>query len=326
MRAILVEENSSELYLGEYKEPEIGDDDLLVSVRATALNRADILQRKGKYPPPTGESEIIGLEMAGVVERIGKNVRGFQKGDRVCALLPGGGYAEKARVPSGLAIPIPIGYSFEEAAGIPEAYLTAFLNLFELGNISEGDFVLIHAAGSGVGTAAIQLAREAGAIAIATAGSAEKLEICRKLGAQYTINYREENFADRVRGITNGDGVNVILDPVGATYWEANLESIATDGRWLVIGGMGGYEVEKISLRTLMRKRVSLIGSTLRSRTTEDKIRLNEHFIEFAGKRFDNGKLVPVIDKVYSWKQANEAHQYMEQNQNIGKIILKIDE
>jgi tumor protein p53-inducible protein 3 len=326
LRAILVEENTRNLYIGNYDDPVIGDDELLVSVRATALNRADLLQREGKYPPPEGESEILGLEMAGIVEKTGANEKRFQKGDRVCALLPGGGYAEKARVPAGLAIPIPKGLSFEEAAGIPEAYLTAFLNLFELGKIVEGDFVLIHAAASGVGTAAIQLVKEAGAIPIVTAGGVEKLELCRKLGADYLINYREERFSDRVSDITNGIGANIILDPIGASYWEENLKSIGKDGRWVVIGGLGGYELEKISLRSLMGKRISLIGSTLRSRTIQDKIRLTRAFTEFAGVRFEKGMLTPVIDKVFNWEQANEAHQYMELNKNKGKIILKIEE
>jgi tumor protein p53-inducible protein 3 len=326
LKAVLVKENTRELYIGNYDDPVIEDDELLVSVKATALNRADLLQKKGKYPPPEGESEILGLEMAGIVECVGGDEKRFQKGDRVCALLPGGGYAEKARVPAGLAIPIPKGLSFEEAAGIPEAYLTAFLNLFELGKIKTGDFVLIHAAASGVGTAAIQLAKEAGAIPIVTAGGAEKLELCSKLGADYLINYREERFSDRVSDITNGIGANIILDPIGASYWDENLKSIARDGRWVVIGGMGGYELEKISLRSLMGKRISLIGSTLRSRTIQDKIRLTRAFTEFAGLRFEKGILSPAIDKVFNWEQANEAHQYMELNKNKGKIILKIEE
>jgi tumor protein p53-inducible protein 3 len=326
LRAVLIKENTRELYIGNYDDPVIGDDELLVSVKATALNRADLLQREGKYPPPEGESEILGLEMAGIVEWAGRDEKKFQKGDRVCALLPGGGYAEKARVPAGMAIPIPKGLSFEEAAGIPEAYLTAFLNLFELGKIKKGDFVLIHAAASGVGTAAIQLAKEAGAIPIVTAGRDEKLELCRKLGADYLINYREERFSERVSDITNGIGANIILDPIGASYWNENLKSIAMDGRWVVIGGMGGYELEKISLRSLMGKRISLIGSTLRSRTIQDKVRLTRAFTEFVGLRFEKGILSPVIDKVFHWDQANEAHQYMEMNKNKGKIILKIKE
>ncbi|MEH7384431.1 NAD(P)H-quinone oxidoreductase [Bacillus sp. JJ1521] len=326
MKAILIEDETKDLYIGEHGDPIIGDDDLRVRVMATALNRADLLQRRGKYPPPLGESEILGLEIAGIVEETGKNVSGIKQGDCIYALLPGGGYAEKARVPAGLAIPIPDGLSFEEAAAIPEAFLTAYLNLFELGKMKQGDFVLIHAAASGVGTAAVQLAREAGAIPIATAGSSKKLEVCQRLGAEYVINYHEESFSERVREITDGKGVDVILDPVGASYWDENLESISLDGRWVVIGGMGGYEIEKLNLRTLMRKRVSLIGSTLRSRTMDDKIRLTDAFRKFAENRFKNGGLLPVIDRVFDWEQANEAHLYMEQNKNIGKIILKINE
>ncbi|MEH7383407.1 NAD(P)H-quinone oxidoreductase [Bacillus sp. JJ1533] len=326
MKAILIKEGTKELFIGDHDAPVIGNDDLRVRVMATALNRADLLQRRGKYPPPLGESEILGLEIAGIVEETGKNVSGIKQGDHIYALLPGGGYAEQARVPAGLAIPIPNGLTFEEATAIPEAFLTAYLNLFELGNMKKGDFILIHAAASGVGTAAVQLAREVGAIPIATAGSRKKLEVCQRLGAEYIINYREESFSERVREITSGKGVDIILDPVGASYWDENLESISQDGRWVVIGGMGGYEVEKLNLRTLMRKRVSLIGSTLRSRTLEDKIRLTDAFRNFAENRFGNGRLLPVIDRMFNWEQANEAHLYMEQNKNIGKIILKINE
>ncbi|TCN21095.1 putative PIG3 family NAD(P)H quinone oxidoreductase [Mesobacillus foraminis] len=326
MKALLVKDTTKTLYIGECKDPVIGEEEVLVSVKATALNRADLLQKMGKYPPPPGESSIIGLEMAGVVERTGEKVTRWKPGDRVCALLAGGGYAEKVAVHEGLCLPLPEGMDFEEAAGIPEAFLTAYLNLFELGRLKSGDFCLIHAAASGVGTSAIQLALAAGAIPIATAGSNEKLELCRKLGAHYLINYREEDFAERVRDLTQGHGADVILDPVGASYFEKNLESVAVDGRWIVIGGMGGYEVEKVPLRSLMRKRASLIGSTLRSRRTEDKISLIEHFQDFSWKRFIDGDLSPVIDRVYSWKEANEAHSYMEQNKNLGKIVMTINE
>ncbi|MFC0273290.1 NAD(P)H-quinone oxidoreductase [Metabacillus herbersteinensis] len=325
MKAVLVEELTKKLYIGDSEEPVVGDDDLFVSVKATALNRADLLQRNGKYPPPEGESTILGLEMSGVVERVGRNVQNWKVGDRVCALLPGGGYAQKVVIPAGMAISIPDNLSFEEAAAIPEAYLTAFLNLSVLGKLSAGDHVLIHAAASGVGTAAIQLAREIGAIPIATAGSMEKLDVCNTLGAQHLINYKEENFSNVVSEITLGKGVQVILDPVGASYWDQNLQSIRLDGRWLIIGGLGGYEIERINLQVFLRKRIQFIGSTLRTRSVEEKIELTQQFVRFTKDKFNRGKLVPVIDQVFSWENAMEAHKYMEQNKNIGKIVLTIN-
>lgn len=326
LRAVLVEEMTNRLFIGYAEDPVPGDDELLVSVKATALNRADLLQRRGKYPPPAGASTILGLEMAGVVERVGQNVTRWKEGDRVCALLPGGGYAQKVVIPSGMAISIPDHLSFEEAASIPEAFLTAFLNLSVLGKVSAGDYVLIHAAASGVGTAGIQLVREMGGIVIATAGSKGKLEFCQSLGAQHVIHYKEEDFAEKVSDITSGKGVQVILDPVGASYWEQNLQAMGFDGRWLVIGGMGGYQIEQINLRELMRKRVQLIGSTLRSRSEINKMELTREFTAFAEEKFTKGKLVPVIDRVFSWTEAMKAHDYMEQNKNIGKIVLTIDE
>lgn len=324
LKAVFVEELTNRLYIGQAPDPVPGDDDLLVSVKATALNRADLLQRKGKYPPPAGASTILGLEMAGTLEKAGRKVTGWKAGDRVCALLPGGGYAEKVVIPAGMAIPLPDHFSFEQASAIPEAYLTAFLNLSVLGKVSAGDYVLIHAAASGVGTAAIQLVKEMGAIPIATAGSKEKLEVCQSLGAQHVIHYKEEDFSKKVAEFTGGKGVQVILDPVGASYFEQNIQSIGLDGRWLVIGGMGGYQLEQFNLQSLMRKRIQLIGSTLRSRTESNKIELTQAFMHFAEDRLGNGKLVPVIDQVFNWSQAMEAHEYMEQNKNIGKIVLRI--
>lgn len=326
MKAILIEENTNLLYIGTTNDPVLGDNDLLVSVKATSLNRADLAQKNGLYPPPEGESEILGLEMSGVVEKVGSNVGDWNVGDRVLALLPGGGYAEKVVIPSGMAIPIPEDMSFEEAAAIPEAFLTAFLNLFVLGRVTAGNHVLIHAAASGVGTAAIQLVREMGAIPIATAGSEEKLNVCKTLGARHVFNYKKGNFAGLISEITLNKGVDVILDPVGASMWEQNLSSIGMDGRWVFIGGLGGYQVPDVNLQSLLMKRIHLLGSTLRSRTIQDKIELTKKFIDFSEEKFKTGRLVPVIDQVFSWKHVNEAHEKMEKNKNIGKIVLRIDE
>jgi tumor protein p53-inducible protein 3 len=324
MKAVLVEENTHRLYIGETEDPVMGENDLLVQIKATALNRADLLQKRGLYPPPKGASPIIGLEMAGVVEKVGKNVTGWKPGDRVCALLPGGGYAEKAVIPAGMAIRVPDSFSFEQAAAIPEVFLTAYLNLFWLGGLKAGQTVLIHAGASGVGTAAIQLIREAGANAIVTAGSEEKRQTCLSLGASLAIDYKAGPFAPIVKETTGGQGVHIILDFIGAAYWEQNLSSLAMDGKLIIIGTMGGSKVPELNLGQLLFRRLQVIGTALRSRSVEDKIALTKEFVEFAMLRFEDGRLKPVIDSVWDWEQVNEAHTRMENNQNTGKIILRV--
>ncbi|MBD2846310.1 NAD(P)H-quinone oxidoreductase [Paenibacillus sp. IB182496] len=324
MRAIQVEKDTHRLRIGEAPDPEPGPGELLVSIKATAVNRADLLQRIGKYPPPPGASDILGLEMAGVVERAGEGAGPWRLGDRVCALLPGGGYAERAVIPAGMAIAIPERLGFEEAAALPEVFLTAYLNLFRLGRLTAGERVLIHAGASGVGTAAIQLAREAGAVPIVTAGSAAKLDACAALGAVCGINYKEERFADRVLAFTDGHGADVILDPVGAAYWADNDRCIATDGRWVIIGGLGGYRVEQLDIRAFMGRRIQLNFSTLRALPQADKIRLTEQFAGFAAARLGDGRLRPVIDRVFDWTEAEQAHAAMKANANIGKLVLRV--
>ncbi|MEW6736566.1 MAG: NAD(P)H-quinone oxidoreductase [Acidobacteriota bacterium] len=324
MRAILVEEGSEQLYLGEADFPRPKETELLVRVKATALNRADLLQRKGRYPPPPGASAILGLEMAGVVEWVGQQVDGWQVGERVCALLPGGGYAELVAIPAEMAMRIPENLSFEEAAAIPEVFLTAYLALFKLGDIKPGYKVLIHAGASGVGTAAIQLTREAGASAIVTASTAQKREACLKLGASLAIDYQAGPFEAKIKAATTGEGVNIILDPVGAPYWSQNLGCLATDGRLILIATMSGARVAGLDLSQILRRRLQIIGTTLRARPVAEKIELTKQFAEFALPRFIDGRLAPVIDKIWPWEQASEAHDYMEQNRNVGKIILRV--
>jgi tumor protein p53-inducible protein 3 len=324
LKAILVDQNQ-DLFIDEVEDLCPKENELLVRIKATAINRADLLQRKGKYPPPAGESTILGLEMAGVVEKVGSSSSGWKKGDRVYALLAGGGYAEKVVIPEDMAMRIPETMSFEEAAAVPEAFLTAYLNLVELGKLASGEKVLIHAGASGVGTAAIQIARELDATTIVTAGSSEKLEHCLSLGANYTVNYKKENFAEKVKEFTSNNGVDLILDFVGASYWEANLQSIGLDGRWLFVGSLGGREVSSMNLGPFLQKRINFIGSTLRSRTTNFKIDLTRKFETFAKERFIQGDLTPVIDRVYDWQNVMEAHRYMEQNLNVGKIVLKVE-
>lgn len=324
MKAILVEKDSTHLYIGEVEDLKPAADELLVDVKATALNRADLLQKRGLYPPPPGASDIIGLEMAGIVMEVGSNVSGFKPGDRVCALLPGGGYAQQATIPAGMAIPIPDNFSFEEAAAIPEVFLTAYLNLFFLGGLEVGQTVLIHAGASGVGTAAIQLVREAGGNSIVTAGSADKLDACLSLGANNAINYKEGPFAPAIKELTGGKGVNIILDFIGAAYFEQNIKSLAVDGKLIIIGTMGGAKAEGLNLGQLLFRRLQVIGTALRSQPVEKKIQLTQEFIEFALPRFKDERLVPVIDSIYDWEEVNEAHERMEKNLNTGKIILRV--
>ncbi|MDQ0190775.1 NAD(P)H-quinone oxidoreductase [Alicyclobacillus cycloheptanicus] len=313
------------LSIGEAPDPVIGEHDLLVRVKATALNRADLLQRMGGYPPPPGASEILGLEMAGEVVHVGPGVPGWKRGDRVFALLPGGGYAELAAVPAAMAMRIPDNLSYEQAAAIPEVFLTAYLNLFELAHLQAGDTVLVHAGASGVGTAAIQLIREAGATSMVTAGSPEKLNRCVQLGASAGWNYKQGPFAPWIQERTKGRGVDIILDFIGAPYFEQNLQSLAVDGRLVIIGTMGGVKVDQLNLGFLLRNRLQVIGTALRSRSPETKAQLTKKFAAFALERFADGRLQPVIDKVFDWTEAAAAHAYMESNANTGKIVLRVD-
>ncbi|HBO69671.1 MAG TPA: NADPH:quinone oxidoreductase [Deltaproteobacteria bacterium] len=314
------------LRIGECPDPSFGKGDLLVRVRAAGLNRADLLQRRGKYPPPAGASEILGLEIAGEVADAGRAVAGVSPGDRVCAILPGGGYAELAAVPADMAMPIPPGLSFEQGAAIPEAFLTAYRNLFPLGLLRPGETVLVHAGGSGVGTAAIQLIREGGGRSLVTAGSPEKISRCRELGAEGGWNYREGPFAPWVASRTSGKGVDIVLDCVGAPYLDQNLRSLARGGRLLVIGMMGGSRAEGIDLARILMNHLSIKGSTLRHLDREEKERLVREFSAFALPRFADGRLVPVVDSVFDWTDAASAHERMESNANVGKIVLSIPE
>lgn len=325
LKAVLVDERNQDLYIGDVKDPIPTEGELLVKVKATAINRADLLQRKGLYPPPPGASNILGLEMAGVVEGVGSGVTGWTEGDHVYALLPGGGYAEKVVIPAEMAMKIPDGMSFEEAAAVPEAFLTAFLNMVELGHLQSGEHVLIHAGASGVGTAAIQIAKELGATSIVTAGSADKLDRCLALGANYTVNYKEEDFSKKVYAVTNGSGVQLILDFIGASYWDANIKSIGIDGRWILIGVLGGQQLANVNLGVFLQKRIQFIGSSLRSTSKSFKSELTRKFEAFSNEKFANGKLAPIIDRVYEWQDVAAAHQYMQENRNIGKIVLKVE-
>jgi tumor protein p53-inducible protein 3 len=311
------------LELGEMPDPIPGEGEILVRNRATALNRADILQRKGLYPPPPGASSILGLECAGEVEEVGRGVSGFRPGDRVFALLAGGGYAEKAAIPAEVAMRIPPALDFELAAAVPEAFMTAYDNLVNHGRIAKGGWALVHGGGSGVGTAAIQLLRRRGVHTIVTVGSEEKEKRCLLLGADAAINYREEIFVDRVREITGKRGVDVVLDIVGASYLEANLRSLALEGRLVIIAAQGGIQGE-VNLGLMLAKRLSILTTTLRSRSVPYKAKLARQIETDVLPGLADGSIHPVIDRVFDLAHAADAHRLMESSAHFGKIVLRI--
>ncbi|MHC2991690.1 NADPH:quinone oxidoreductase [Pontibacter sp. HJ8] len=325
MKAILVKQpgGPEQLVLGEYEQPLPKPYELLVRVHATALNRADTLQREGKYPPPKGESPLLGLEIAGEVVEAGINCTRFKEGDKVFGLLPGGGYAGYAVIHEEMAMAIPANLSMEEAAAIPEVFLTAYQALVWLGRLQAGERVLLHAGASGVGTAAIQLARALQAEVLVTA-SEQKLKACLDLGAHKAINYKDVPFEDEVLAYTNSEGVDVIVDFIAGPYFKQNIECLRLDGRLVLLATMGGGKVEEFDLRRVLAKRLQVIGSTLRSRTRDYQIRLTKEMSAFAMPHFESGALKPVVDSVYDWQDVAEAHRYMEANQNIGKIVLQI--
>ncbi|HEX7021784.1 MAG TPA: NAD(P)H-quinone oxidoreductase [Trueperaceae bacterium] len=322
MQAILVQADHS-LALQDAPDPVPGPGQALIEVHAAGLNRADLSQRAGHYPPPAGESDILGLEVAGVIRQLGAGATGWQPGDRVCTLLGGGGYAELAVAPTAMLMPVPAGWSFQQAAGLPEVFLTAFLNLFLEGLLQQDERVLIHGGASGVGTAAIQLASLAGCHVFATAGSDEKTTVCRQLGAELAINYRQEDFVERVREHTAGAGVDLVLDMVGADYLSRNLEALATCGRLVFISTLSGRRTE-LDIRVLMGKRLTLKGSTLRSRPLDEKVRIKQALLERFWRDFEAGRLEVVMDSVYPLRDAEAAHARMRENQNIGKIVLEV--
>ena len=325
MRAVLVPNPGppEDMTIGTVPTPEPGPEEVLVQVHATALNRADTFQRQGHYPPPDGASEILGLEMAGTVAATGGDVLDWHENDRVFALLDGGGYAEYTTVHKDRLMAVPPGMSMQEAAAVPEVFLTAYQALHWLGGLQAGHHVLIHAGASGVGTAALQLVRRAEAYPYATA-SAPKHEVCRDLGAEATIDYEQEDFAARIAAITDERGVDLILDFIGATYFHKNVDSLALDGRIVQLATLGGSTVEEVSLRALMAKRAQLLASTLRSRSLAYKVQLTQEFASDVLPHFIDGQLRPVIDSVYDWTDVADAHRRMENNENAGKIVLSV--
>jgi putative PIG3 family NAD(P)H quinone oxidoreductase len=325
MKAIVIDHPGDEdvLHLRDVPSPPLPPAHVRIAVRSTAVNRADLLQRRGLYPPPPGASEILGLECAGVIAAVGEGVERWQRGDRVMALLPGGGYAEEAVAHAGSVMRVPSEFSDEEAGAFPEAFLTAFLNLFRLGRGSRGESVLIHGGGSGVGTAAIQLCREREMRIFTTVGSEEKRRRSEESGATRAINYREDDFVRAVMEATENRGVDLILDHLGGPYLSRNVSALAMNGRLILIGTMGGSRGE-IDVSTLLARRATVIGSTLRSRSNEEKEMIVHDFVEQFGAALEGGRLRPIIHRTFPLAAAPEAHRLMASSEHFGKIALRV--
>lgn len=324
MKAVIVNQPGSaeQLQIQDFEKPKLQPGEILIHVKAAAINRTDILSREGKAGYMS--NPILGIEVSGEVVEAAPGVT-LTAGTRVMGLVNGGGYAEYVTMPADRAIVVPDTLSFEEAAAIPEVFLTAYQTLFWLGQLKDDDTVLIHAGGSGVGSAAIQLAKQmTKAKIIVTAGSEEKLAFCRSLGADISINYKEQDFDEEVLNATNNQGVDVILDFIGASYWEKNLKSIKTDGRWVLIGILGGTEVEKVNIMQLLLKRIHLKGTLLTPRSDEYKKELTEEFVQNAMPLFTQKKVKAIVDSVFPLTDIQSAHKQMEANKNIGKIIIDV--
>ncbi len=324
MKAIEISEpgGPNVLRLVERPEPLPGHQEILIRVAAAGVNRPDVEQRKGTYPPPPGASDIPGLEISGTVAALGPGAAGYAIGDRVCALVAGGGYAEFCSAPVAQCLPVPAGLDFPAAAGLPETFFTVWQNLFDRARFKAGETVLIHGGSSGIGTTAIQLAKAFGAARIfTTAGSDEKGAACRKLGADRAINYKTEDFAAVIKAETGGRGVNVVLDMVAAKYLEKNLGALALEGRLSIIALLGGSEAA-INIGQVLRKRLTITGSVLRARTVAEKGAIAARLREHVWPLLAAGTVKPVIDSIMPLAKAADAHARMETSQHIGKIIL----
>ncbi|KAF2077488.1 hypothetical protein CYY_001187 [Polysphondylium violaceum] len=326
MKSVILKEfgGIGNLLIGKAPKPVPRSNELLVKVKSFGLNRADILQRMGRYPPPPGESDLLGLEMSGIVVEDATGT--FKKGDKVLGLVGGGGYGEYCTIAASHAIPMPHHLTFEEAAAVPEAWLTAYQALFPLANYQKGDSVLIHAAASGVGTALIQLCKVSGAqTIIGTCGSDDKGDFIKSLGCTHTINYKTtESFYDSVKQITGGKGVNNVFDYVGPKYWNQNLKSLSMDGTMIIQGLLSGASVkENADIGAILSKRLNIKGSTLRNRSEEYKTDLIQKFEKQFLNLFETGALKPVVDKVFEVNDIQAAHEYLEGNHNKGKVIVR---
>ncbi|MBR7744710.1 NAD(P)H-quinone oxidoreductase [Phycicoccus sp. BSK3Z-2] len=325
MQAITIPEpgGPEALVLSDVETPRPREGEVLVRVVAAGVNRADSMQRQGFYPPPKGESEVPGLEVSGTVAELGDGVEGWSVGDEVCALLAGGGYAEHVRVPVGQLLPVPAGVPLVDAAGLPEVACTVWSNVFLTANLQPGEVFLVHGGSSGIGTMAIQLAKAVGATVATTAGSAAKLDACRDLGADVLVNYREEDFVERVRGATDGHGADVVLDVVGAKYLGRNVDLLATNGRLVVIGLMGGRTGE-LDLGALLAKRGAVVATSLRSRPAAEKAAIVAAVREHVWPLVADGVVRPVVQSRHPLADAAEAHREMEASGHVGKILLTV--
>jgi putative PIG3 family NAD(P)H quinone oxidoreductase len=320
MKAVIIE--GERLSWQEAEEPQAGVGEVLIAVHATAVNRADLVQRSGGYPPPPGASKILGLECAGEVLAIGEGVTRVKPGDRVCALLAGGGYAERVAVPAGQVLPVPSGLDMSQAAALPEVFATAYLNLYTEARLERGERVLIHAGASGVGTAAIQLCSNTSNPCFVTVGNPQKIERCVALGAEGGWDRHQGSFLEAVR---QWGGVDVVLDPVGAGYLADNLSCLNIDGRLSLIGLMGGVQSE-INLATVVMKRIRIIGSTLRARSAAAKSLVMDGLQRDVWPHLEAGSIVPIIDEVLPIESAERAHELMAGDQTFGKLVLQIVE
>ena len=324
MKAVYISEPGGPevLEVREVQAPVAGPGEVLIDVVAAGLNRADVQQRKGFYPPPPGASEVPGLEVSGRIAGFGPGVtKAFSVGDKVVALLAGGGYAEQVRVPAGQLLPVPEGVSLVDAAALPEVVCTVWSNVFLIANLQPGETLLVHGGSSGIGTMAIQLARQVGAHVIVTAGSAAKLEACRELGAEVLINYREEDFVERVAGATEGHGADVILDIVGAKYLSRNVSALATSGRLVIIGMQGGTRGE-LDIAALLGKRGAVIATSLRARPAGEKATIVAAVREHVWPLIAAGQVQPIVQSRHPLAEAATAHRELEASDHVGKVLL----
>ncbi|KAI8338984.1 NADPH:quinone reductase-like protein [Chlamydoabsidia padenii] len=330
MRAVLVKQpgDAQQLYIGDHPTPVPKSHQVLIKIKCFCLNRMDISQRQGNYPPPPGASEILGVEVSGVVESVGQDVTKFKQGDEVFGLMGGGGYAEYAVMDEKLVIAKPKEITFEQAAAIPETWFTAYQALFLVSELKKGEDILIHAGASGVGIAAIQLAKEAGAKRIfITAGSDDKVKFCQSLGATHGINYKTQNWAKIIAEETSGKGVNVVVDFIGKDYFADNIETLGMDGRMVILAFMSGAVVDNANLGLILRKRLRIQGSTLRSRSVEYQAHLRDEVYNHAIKDHfgcAEGKFKIFIDSIYDWKDIIKATEHMEANRSMGKIVVRV--
>ncbi|MDX6302819.1 MAG: hypothetical protein QOF53_4033 [Nocardioidaceae bacterium] len=323
MRAVIVPQpgGPEALVLANLPDPTPGPGEVVIEMTATAVNRADTMQRQGRYPPPPGASDVLGLECSGVVAAVGPDVHDWSPGDEVCALLAGGGYAEKVLVPAGQVMPVPAGVEVLTAGALPEVACTVWSNVFMIAGLQPDETLLVHGGAGGIGTFAIQLAHALGARVVTTAGSPEKLEVCRSLGADVTVNYRDQDFVEEVKAATDGAGADVILDNMGAKYLPRNVDALALEGRLVVIGMQGGSKGE-LDLGLLMRKRGAVIATSLRARPPAEKASICASVVEHVWPLVSDGSVRTLVHTTLPLEEAGEAHRIMESGDHTGKIVL----